>query len=69
MNSKLFPALVCFLAFNAAAEFRAGIAVRTVTPDPLLPVSGGLPMTHSPRAEALDRRSKFFRLNCGDSYS
>jgi len=42
MNSKLFPALVCFLAFNAAAEFRAGIAVRTVTPDPLLPVSGGV---------------------------
>src|SRR5689334_24891398 len=42
MNSKLFPALVCFLAFSAAAEFRAGIAVRTVTPDPLLPVSGGV---------------------------
>lgn len=25
----------------AWAEFRAGIAVRIVTPDPLLPVSGG----------------------------
>lgn len=29
-------------AFDAAAGFRAGIAVRNVTPDPLLPVSGGV---------------------------
>jgi hypothetical protein len=27
---------------SALAEFRAGIAVRVVTPDPLLPVSGGI---------------------------
>ncbi len=26
----------------AHAEFRAGIAVRVVTPEPLLPVSGGV---------------------------
>ena len=32
----LFAANVCL------AEFRAGIAVRVVTPDPLLPVSGGM---------------------------
>jgi len=36
----------CFLVFwlvsPANAEFRAGIAVRVVTPDPLLPVSGGV---------------------------
>lgn len=30
------------LALPALAEFRAGIAVRVVTPDPLLPVSGGI---------------------------
>lgn len=29
-----------------AAEFRAGIAVRVVTPDPLLPVSGGVGPSH-----------------------
>ncbi len=29
-------------AASALAEFRAGIAVRVVTPDPLLPVSGGI---------------------------
>jgi hypothetical protein len=41
MNFKIL--LVCiFLAVNAFADFRAGIAVRTVTPDPLLPVSGGV---------------------------
>jgi hypothetical protein len=35
----LFPAL-------AYAEFSAGIAVRIVTPDPLLPVSGGVGPSH-----------------------
>ena len=30
------------LSLNAAAEFRAAIAVRNVTPDPLLPVVGGV---------------------------
>ncbi|MBL9173089.1 MAG: hypothetical protein JNL10_06110 [Verrucomicrobiales bacterium] len=45
------PALALVLfAFPAYAEFRAGIAVRTITPDPLLPVSGGMGPTH-PAAE------------------
>src|SRR6478672_327173 len=30
------------VVFPAAADFRAGAAVRVVTPDPLLPVSGGV---------------------------
>lgn len=34
---------------NAKAGFRAGIAVRIVTPDPLLPVSGGVGPSHSVR--------------------
>lgn len=43
MNLKLL-ALLVFLACgaDAIAAFRAGIAVRNVTPDPLLPVSGGV---------------------------
>lgn len=32
--------------FDATADFRAGIAVRIVTPDPLLPVSGGVGPSH-----------------------
>src|SRR5438270_6582618 len=32
--------------FEATAGFRAGIAVRNVTPDPLLPVSGGVGPSH-----------------------
>jgi hypothetical protein len=36
--------LVC--ALPALAEFRAGIAVRNVTPDPLLAVSGGVGPSH-----------------------
>ncbi|MGQ9591697.1 MAG: hypothetical protein ACUVYA_15545 [Planctomycetota bacterium] len=34
--------LILALACPALAEFRAGIAVRVVTPDPLLPISGGI---------------------------
>lgn len=34
--------LLFVTAFTAQAAFQAGIAVRVVTPDPLLPVSGGL---------------------------
>jgi hypothetical protein len=33
-------------AFEATAAFRAGIAVRNVTPGPLLPVSGGVGPSH-----------------------
>jgi hypothetical protein len=44
MNAKHI--LVCFSLFSvvspASAEFRAGIAARIVTPNPLLPVSGGV---------------------------
>ncbi len=44
MNLKSF--IVCsallLVGVCAHAEFRAAIAVRTVTPDPLLPVSGGI---------------------------
>ena len=56
MNGKLHHAtLVLFVAvlslcpFQAGvarAELRAAIAVRDVTPDPLLPVSGGVGPTH-----------------------
>jgi len=45
---KLFTVfvLVISLSGEAFAAFRAGIAVRNVTPDPLLPVSGGVGPSH-----------------------
>lgn len=44
MKLKLFVLLLCLAAsaIDVDAAFRAGIAVRNVTPDPLLPVSGGV---------------------------
>jgi len=44
MKTRLLLVLCCLLlvAGTAAAEFKAGVAVRIVTPDPLLPVSGGV---------------------------
>ena len=46
---KLVSCLSCLLivALNAAAEFRAGIATRVVTPEPLLPVIGGVGAGHA----------------------
>src|SRR6266436_4121949 len=48
MKIRLLLLLFCSTLFvlNCAAEFRAGIAVRNVTPDPLLPVSGGVGPSH-----------------------
>jgi hypothetical protein len=38
--------LCLFQPRAAIGEFRAAIAIRDVTPDPLLPVSGGVGPTH-----------------------
>src|SRR5437868_13796684 len=48
MNLKMLAFLVCLAVsiLGATADFRAGIAVRNVTPDPLLPVSGGVGPSH-----------------------
>jgi hypothetical protein len=48
MNPKLLTLLACFIGFalNCPAEFRAAIAIRTVNPQPLLPVSGGVGPSH-----------------------
>lgn len=48
MYSRLAVASILLIASAspAGAEFRVGIAVRTVTPDPLLPVSGGVGASH-----------------------
>lgn len=44
MKALLLAIALAVLPFTtpAQAEFRAGVAVRVVTPDPLLPVSGGV---------------------------
>jgi hypothetical protein len=48
MKTKLALTICCLLASTLylAAEFRAGVAVRTVNPEPLLPVSGGVGPSH-----------------------
>jgi hypothetical protein len=42
MNTLLRLTFVVLFSLNVFAEFRSAIAVRIVTPDPLLPVSGGV---------------------------
>src|SRR6185503_5331620 len=44
MKTKLLVGwlLTWLVVLPARAEFRAGIATRVVTPEPLLPVSGGI---------------------------
>jgi hypothetical protein len=49
MNARLLTLSLWLVAssLNALADLRAGIAVRTVNPDPLLPVSGGVGPSHA----------------------
>src|SRR5438105_3684609 len=49
MNLKLLAFFLCLAGpvFDATADFRAGMAVRKVTPEPLLPVSGGVGPAHA----------------------
>jgi hypothetical protein len=49
MNARLLVLLLWLVAssLNALADLRAGIGVRTVNPDPLLPVSGGVGPSHA----------------------
>ena len=44
MNTRLIVLLLAIstIADPAFAEFKAAIAVRVVTPEPMLPVSGGI---------------------------
>src|SRR5574340_451309 len=44
MDRKSLAVMVAFVLVCGvcAAEFRAGVAKRSITPDPLLPVSGGV---------------------------
>src|SRR6266498_2525727 len=42
LRSIAFTCLIFLTVARLRAEFRAGIAVRVVTPEPLLPVSGGV---------------------------
>jgi len=44
---RILGLALLLVAVIARAEFRAGIAVRNVTPVPLLPVSGGMGPSHS----------------------
>jgi hypothetical protein len=46
MKSLILLGFVLFGIVNAFADFRAGIAVRNVTPEPFLPVVGGIGPAH-----------------------
>jgi len=54
MKLVAFFASVVLATFQATAEFRAGIATRIVTPNPLLPVIGGVGAGHAVTNKAGD---------------
>jgi hypothetical protein len=47
MKQSLGLLWLVLFALNASAEFKAGVAVRVVTPDPLLPVISGIGPSHA----------------------
>lgn len=68
MNKSLLCLTLPWLAVAlAAGEFRAGIAVRVVTPNPLLPVSGGLGPSHPVTRKEGDLTVRALVLEEGDT--
>ena len=69
MRTKVFVAICCFALVlgTGAAEFRAGIALRVVTPDPLLPVSGGIGPSHPVSRKEGDLSVRALVLENGDT--
>lgn len=61
-------AITCLMADSeASAEFRAAIAVRNVTPDPLLPVSGGVGPSNRANRKAGELTVRAFVLEQGST--
>jgi len=60
-----FGLCLCGATAIGGAEFRAGIATRVVTPDPLLPVSGGVGPSHPVREKAGDLTVRALVLEAG----
>ena len=68
MKTILLLAISLFTCVAAmAADFRAGIAVRVVTPDPLLPVSGGVGPSHPVKQKAGDLNVRAIVLASGET--
>jgi hypothetical protein len=69
MNAKFLTLLLLLVAstLNSLAELRAGIAVRTVNPDPLLPVSGGVGPSHPVKERKGDLTVRALVLEQGDT--
>ena len=68
MSLRLVILLVLFnVATFGWAEFRVGVGVRVVTPDPLLPVSGGLGPSHPTHKKLGDLSVRAWVLESGDT--
>jgi hypothetical protein len=61
-----FILCVAYGATNATAEVEVGVAMRTITPDPLLPVSGGLGPTATVREKRGDLTARAVVLQRDD---
>ena len=63
MSMRMLSTAMVLVGFATAADaaFQAGVAVRDVTPDPLLPVSGGASPT-SPASRQVNLTVRALRL-------
>ena len=67
MKAVLLIFSLVFLSHNLYADFRAGIAVRNVTPEPLLPVIGGVGSGHPATRKQGDLTVRALVLEDGDT--
>src|SRR4030088_1367378 len=67
MKTLLLALALWLMALNSWAAFRVGIATRSVTPDPLLPVSGGVGPSNPVSRKAGDLTVRAFVLEDGET--
>ncbi len=63
----LIGGLAGWLPSASAAEFQAGAAVRVITPDPLLPVSGGVGIPKSAAEKRGELTARAVAFQSGDT--
>jgi hypothetical protein len=67
MRLKILLALALCLCISLGQEFRSAIAVRVVTPEPLLPVSGGIGPSHPATRKLGDLTVRALALERGET--
>jgi hypothetical protein len=63
----LAMAVTCLISFGASADFKVGVAKKVITPDPLLPLSGGVGLGAAPQGKQSDLTARAMVFEQGET--